>query len=91
MLQAVAGELNLTGPAPPGAGPYYFWGLVFNGEYAILKRNPNYGGSRSQRLDAIAFREGIDPEKAVGWVEQQPLATIRLVDKIANIEPLDGG
>jgi DNA-binding SARP family transcriptional activator/ABC-type oligopeptide transport system substrate-binding subunit/streptogramin lyase len=58
-----------TGPAPPAAGPYYFWGLVFNGEYAILKRNPNYGGSRPQRLDAIAFREGIDTEKAVGWVE----------------------
>jgi len=30
-------------------------------------------------------------KQAVGWVEQQPLATIRLVDKIANIEPLDGG
>ena len=58
-----------TGPAPPGAGPYTFSGVVFNGEYSILKRNPNYGGSRPQRLDAIAFREGIDTEKAVGRVE----------------------
>ncbi len=58
-----------TGPAPPGAGPYTFSGIVFNGEYAILKRNPNYGGSRPQRLDAIGFREGIDTEKAVGRVE----------------------
>jgi len=57
-----------TGPAPPGAGPYTFWGPVWNGEYAILKRNPNYGGSRPQRLDAIAFREGIDTEKAVARV-----------------------
>jgi DNA-binding SARP family transcriptional activator/ABC-type transport system substrate-binding protein len=58
-----------TGPAPPGAGPYTFSGLVFNGEYAILKRNPNYGGPRPQRLDAIGLREGIDTEKAVGRVE----------------------
>jgi ABC-type oligopeptide transport system substrate-binding subunit/streptogramin lyase len=57
-----------TGPAPAGAGPYTFWGPVWNGEYAILKRNPNYGGSRPQQLDAIAFREGIDTEKAVGRV-----------------------
>ena len=68
-----------TGPAPPGAGPYTFWGMVFNGEYAILKRNPNYGGSRPQRLDAIAFREGIDTEKAVGRVEQRPLRRDRAV------------
>ena len=54
-----------TGPAPPGAGPYSFRGLVWNGEYEILRRNPNYGGTRPQHLDAIAFREGIDTEKAV--------------------------
>jgi len=59
-----------TGPAPAGAGPYTFSGPVWNGEYAILKRNPNYGGSRPQRLDSIAFREGIDAEKGVGRIEQ---------------------
>ena len=66
----VEGVGKYTGPAPPGAGPYTFSGPVWNGEYAILKRNPNYGGSRPQRLDAIAFREGIDTEKAVGRVER---------------------
>jgi len=58
-----------TGPAPPGAGPYSFSGWVWNGEYEILQRNPNYGGTRPQHLDAIAFREGIDTEKAVERVE----------------------
>jgi ABC-type transport system substrate-binding protein len=71
-----------TGPAPPGAGPYSFWGLVFNGEYAILKRNPNYGGSRPQRLDAIAFREGIDTEKGVGWVKQGRYDAIEQYDPL---------
>ncbi len=65
----VEGVGKYTGPAPPGAGPYSFSGAVWNGEYAILRRNPNYGGSRPQRLDAIAFREGIDTERAVGRVE----------------------
>lgn len=59
-----------TGPAPAGAGPYSFSGLVWNGEYEILKRNPNYGGSRPQRLDAIAIREGIDTENAIERVQQ---------------------
>ena len=71
-----------TGPAPAGAGPYYFSGVVFNGEYAILKRNPNYGGSRPQRLDAIAFREGVDTEKAVGRVESGKW------DAIEHFDPL---
>jgi len=55
---------------PPGAGPYAFSGFIFNGEYAILKRNPNYGGSRPRRLDAIGFREGIDTAKAVARVQR---------------------
>ena len=55
---------------PPGAGPYAFRGSIFNGEYAILTRNPNYGGSRPQRLDAIGFREGIDTAKAVARVQR---------------------
>ena len=59
-----------TGPAPAGAGPYSFSGFVWNGEYEILKRNPNYGGSRPQPLDAVAFREGIDTEDAVERVER---------------------
>ena len=42
------------------AGSYYL-ADSFNGEYQILKRNPNYGGSRPQTLDAIALRGGIVP------------------------------
>jgi hypothetical protein len=41
----------------------------FNGEYMILKRNPNYDGPTPGRLDAIAFREGLTPEKAVARVK----------------------
>jgi ABC-type oligopeptide transport system substrate-binding subunit len=48
----------------PSAGPYYI--ADFNsGEYLILKRNPNYRGSRPHALDAIALREGVDPGQAV--------------------------
>ena len=52
----------------PSAGPYYISDSE-RGEYTILKRNPNYGGHRSQRLDAIVLREGIDPGRAVARVE----------------------
>ena len=41
----------------------------FNGEYMILKRNPNYRGPARARLDAIAFREGLAPENAVARVK----------------------
>ena len=61
----VEGGLSLN--APPSAGPYYM-SDGFNGEYAILKRNPNYAGPRPAKLDAIAFREGISPEHAVARV-----------------------
>lgn len=39
-----------------------------NGEYMILKRNPNYSGP-APPLDAIGFREGIAPEQAVARVD----------------------
>jgi len=58
---------GLTVNAPPSAGPYYVTD-AFNGEYLILKRNPNYQGPRPARLDAIAFREGIADEEAVARV-----------------------
>jgi serine/threonine protein kinase/ABC-type oligopeptide transport system substrate-binding subunit len=57
-----------VGPAgrstTPGSGPYYL-ADGFGGEYDILERNPNYGGSRTAAFDAIALREGVDPERAV--------------------------
>ena len=54
--------------APPSAGPYYMADR-FNGEYMILKRNPGYHGPARARFDAIAFREGLAPEKAVARVK----------------------
>jgi hypothetical protein len=39
-----------------------------NGEYDILRRNPNYTGPDPAKFDAIAFREGISPEHAVARV-----------------------
>ena len=53
--------------APPSAGPFYMSERE-NGEYMILRRNPNYDGPRPA-LDAIAFREGITAEEAVARVD----------------------
>lgn len=58
---------GVTTVAPPSAGPYYM-SNDFNGEFMILKRNPNYTGPHPAKLDAIAFREGISPEHAVARV-----------------------
>lgn len=61
---------NIPTIAPPGSGPYTM-SKRLNGEYMILTRNPNYHGPRAHTLNAIAFREGIDDEIAVGRVEAQ--------------------
>ena len=72
---------GVQGVPPAGAGPYTVKD-AFNGEYLILARNPNYGGHRPHRLDAIAFREGIATDKAIrrvvggGW------------DLLADTDPL---
>ena len=52
----------------PSAGPYYVTDANA-GEYLILKRNPNYTGTRPRAFDAIALREGIDPGHAIQRVE----------------------
>lgn len=44
------------------AGPYYLAALTES--VAVLKRNPNYGGSRPQRLDAIVIELGVTPAEA---------------------------
>lgn len=54
----------------PSAGPYYL-ADTFNGEYAILLRNPNYPGPRRPVLDAIALREGVDSGVAVSRVQEE--------------------
>jgi len=52
----------------PSAGPYYVADSL-NGEYVILKKNPNYGGTRKAAFDAIAMREGISAGVAVERVD----------------------
>ncbi|MGA9162062.1 MAG: ABC transporter substrate-binding protein, partial [Actinomycetota bacterium] len=66
---AFVGYPHRTPQAVPSAGPYYIADHL-NGEYTILKRNPNYSGPRPHAFDAIALREGIDPGVAVGLVER---------------------
>ncbi|HEY7282450.1 MAG TPA: ABC transporter substrate-binding protein [Actinomycetota bacterium] len=59
-------------PLPGGAGRQttpaagrYFVADAFGGEYTILEKNPNYGGSHPGHFDSIALREGVDPGQAV--------------------------
>jgi DNA-binding SARP family transcriptional activator/ABC-type transport system substrate-binding protein/streptogramin lyase len=42
----------------PSAGPYYIAARADN--VVVLKPNPNYGGSRPRRLDAIVYEWGLD-------------------------------
>ena len=65
---AYAGYPHRGAAAVPSAGPYYIADHL-DGEYAILKRNPNYNGPRPHVLDAIALREGVDVGIAVRLVE----------------------
>jgi ABC-type transport system substrate-binding protein/class 3 adenylate cyclase len=65
---AYAGYPHRVPLAVPSAGPYYIADHL-DGEYAILKRNPNYTGPRPHAFDAIALREGVDTGLAVGQVE----------------------
>ncbi|HYZ30533.1 MAG TPA: ABC transporter substrate-binding protein, partial [Thermoleophilaceae bacterium] len=82
--------------AAPSAAPYYVSGGL-NGEYLILKRNPNYTGPHPAKVDAIAFREGISAEHAVARVrsgawdgailEDELLAPEGAVARAARIDP----
>jgi len=65
---AYVGYPHRAAQAVPSAGPYYIADHL-DGEYTILKRNPNYHGPRPHVFDAIALREGIDPGIAVSLVE----------------------
>jgi DNA-binding SARP family transcriptional activator/ABC-type oligopeptide transport system substrate-binding subunit/streptogramin lyase len=72
--------------APATAGPYTMTRFL-NGEYMILTRNPNYHGPRPHALDAIAFREGIDDETAVGRVEKGAWDGVSLYGSSAILDP----
>jgi len=49
------------------AGPYYL--AAHTDSVAVLKPNPNYGGTRPQHLDAIVYRMGIAPADAAAQIE----------------------
>ena len=90
-------SLSFFSPVPPGTpaitggvsaeaalaspGPYYIADRV-NGEWAILKRNPNYRGPRRGALDALALREGLDPEQAVSRVQRGEFDGLLLDDAL---------
>jgi ABC-type oligopeptide transport system substrate-binding subunit len=53
------------------AGPYYLAALTDS--LAVLKRNPNYGGSRPQHLDAIVIKFSVAPGEAATQIESGTL------------------
>ena len=90
-------SLPFFSPVPPGTpvvtggvsaeaaraspGPYYIAGRE-NGDWAILRPNPNYRGPRRGTLDALAFREGLDPEQAVSRVQRGEFDGLLLDDAL---------
>jgi ABC-type transport system substrate-binding protein/DNA-binding SARP family transcriptional activator/streptogramin lyase len=52
----------------PSAGPYYLSGNL-GGDVAVLRRNPNYHGSRPRLLSAIVYREQPRGSQAVADIE----------------------
>ena len=50
----------------PSAGPYYL--AEHADSFAVLRRNPNYGGRRPQHLDAIVFKFSIAPGQAASQI-----------------------
>ncbi len=53
------------------AGPYYLATLTES--LAVLKRNPHYGGSRPQHLDAIVVEFNVAPSEAATRIENGTL------------------
>ena len=56
------------GRVPPSAGPYYVASFDED-EGALLKRNPNYHGSRPQRPEQIRFTVGVKRTQGLAHVE----------------------
>lgn len=53
------------------AGPYYL--ATHEDSYAVLKRNPNYGGARPQHLDAIVVEFNVAAGEAAARIEDGTL------------------
>lgn len=66
------GEVEFPGASPGKrrgpAGPYYLSGNL-GGVVAVLRRNPNYHGSRPRLLSAIVYREQPQGSRAVADIE----------------------
>jgi peptide/nickel transport system substrate-binding protein len=54
--------------AIPSAGPYYVASYVPK-QGLVLKRNPNYRGSRPHRFDQIVLSEGVSPQRIDRQIE----------------------
>jgi DNA-binding SARP family transcriptional activator/ABC-type transport system substrate-binding protein/streptogramin lyase len=50
------------------AGPYYL--ATLTDSLAVLRRNPNYGGSRPQHVDAIVVELNVSPAEAATRIEE---------------------
>jgi DNA-binding SARP family transcriptional activator/ABC-type transport system substrate-binding protein len=50
----------------PSAGPYYLAALTDS--VGVLKRNPNYGGTRPHHLDAIVYELNVAPKDAAARI-----------------------
>jgi peptide/nickel transport system substrate-binding protein len=55
----------------PSAGPYYL--ATLTDSFAVLRQNPNYGGSRPQDLDAIVIKFSVAPSDAATQIENGTL------------------
>jgi DNA-binding SARP family transcriptional activator/ABC-type transport system substrate-binding protein/streptogramin lyase len=53
------------------AGPYYL--AEHTDSFAVLRRNPNYGGRRPQHLDAIVFKFNVAAGEAASQIENDSL------------------
>ena len=78
-LAALSCAVPIETPIVPGgirtpvasAGPYYL--AAHTDAFAVLKRNPNYGGSRPQQLDAIVFTFNVASGDAAAQIENGTL------------------
>ena len=59
------------------AGPYYVDSHI-GGQQLILRPNPHYTGPRQRKLDALVFRNGVDPSKAASLVAEGATADYTL-------------
>jgi ABC-type transport system substrate-binding protein len=55
-------------PSVPSAGPYYVASSVPD-EEIVLRRNPNYGGSRRRGANELRIRLGVNQAKTVAGIE----------------------